>query len=806
MAQSAVVLHCDEFARAFLPQPVPTYPQASGSRQIFSHLEDADASSGQDISELIIQSFNDHRLAEGSKISHFSPYKAAVSSSSMSSAAIFRAEDASMRTQPSWVGQLVPVSFSRHHSGSDPFDMATYDDKYGEIKMERSKVLNHLNAVVELLFAAQQRVFLFFIVVIGRRFRLLRWDRAGIITTPSIDYYEQPDVFCDYVWRLSHLDNVALGFDSSATRVLHGDVDFLTMNFAALENPNDTDHAERVLRDDESTDPTTFEYARTLFRTSIASDWPRFKVQVPSRTTHSSFLIGRPTFRASGVFGRGTRGYVALDCKTGRFVWLKDAWRTAHILTGTEGDVLQTLNDAGVQNIPTLLCHGDVHDQSTVTGEWWERAQSLTSLPSPSCMSSSAPSSCTLAGSTSPSSKKRKRVEDDAEDPTLRSQADGPLRQHKHYRIVVAEVALPLDRFRNGRQLASIVLDAMQAHCQAATNPKTLVLHRDISGGNILIYPRVTRNEDGTHAMVWRGILSDWELSRPVDDDHSPSKATQAEQMGTYQFMSVNLLSHPSKPVKISDELESFFHVLVYYSIRHLLSNCAHPMSYIDNYFNNYAGPGRLHTCGWKSLAIEVDEWLSTRFPHRPLLFRSPMDDILGSLLACFQARYKVMKDEVAKTGPQLPVLEHPPPDPSGKGLAPVAVREIVFFDDDAEDEDDDGNVADDSSDDEDDDTPTPEERDRAGQITDHAFVLNHVMKVVRDAEWPEDDRIPSSNPRTSAPPTPSQDSEASRPPPSSNKRRRIAGPERIASLPARLHRSTRRTRVQPRTMPLRVR
>ena len=380
----------------------------------------------------------------------------------MSSAAIFRAEDASMRAQPSWVEQRVPVSFSHYHAGSDPFDMAAYDDKYGEIKMERSKVLNHLNAVVDLLFAAQHRVFLFFIVVIGRRFRLLRWDRAGIITTPSIDYYDQPDILCDYLWRLSHLDDVALGLDPSATRILPGDIDFLNMNFAALENPNDADHTERVLRDDESTDPITFEYARTLFRTSIASDWPRFKVQVPSGTTHRSFLVGKPTFRASGVFGRGTRGYVALDCKTGGFVWLKDAWRTAHILTGTEGDVLKTLNDGGVQNIPTLLCHGDVHNQSTVTGEWWERAQSLASLPSPSCVSSSTPSSRTLTGSTSLSSKKRKRVEDDAEDATLRSQADGPLRQHKHYRIVVAEVALPLDHFQNGRQLASIVLDAMQ--------------------------------------------------------------------------------------------------------------------------------------------------------------------------------------------------------------------------------------------------------------------------------------------------------------------------------------------------------
>ena len=69
------------------------------------------------------------------------------------------------------------------------------------------------------------------------------------------------------------------------------------------------------------------------------------------------------------------------------------------------------------------------------------------------------------------------------------------------------------------------------AHHQAATNPKTRLLHRDISGGNILIYPRVKLNEDGVNAMTWCGILSDWELAKPVDDDNAPSKATQAEQM-----------------------------------------------------------------------------------------------------------------------------------------------------------------------------------------------------------------------------------------------------------------------------------
>ncbi|PIL32489.1 hypothetical protein GSI_05192 [Ganoderma sinense ZZ0214-1] len=809
--RSAVVLDKDEFRRAFLPYPTHTSPPATDSWDVFKPLQGVDDFADHQISELFIQALNGEgdRLANGTTLSQFRHYKDSGSSTSKSDAAIFRSEQPS--TRPSWCDQRIPVAFNSHFVGSDPFDKAEYDDEYGEIQAERVKVLNRITAVVELLFAAQHRVFLFFLLVIGRRFRLLRWDRAGVVSTPSIDYCDEPGVLCNFLWRLSHFDDAALGFDPSATRVLRGDVDFLQMDFAALKNANDVDHTERVLLENESTDTSTFEYARTMFRDSLAVDWPRYKVQVPRGHMQRAFLVCRPTFRANGVFGCGTRSYVALDCKTGRFVWLKDSWRAAHVLTGTEGDVLQSLNDAGIQNVPTLLCHGDIQDQTTITGEWWERAQTLSPLPSPSSVLSFTSSSHTLTASTSPSSKKRKRIEDDAEDATSYPQTAGPLRQHTHYRIVVAEVALPLKDFRNGKQLASVVLDAIKAHHQATTNPKTRLLHRDVSGGNILIYPRVKRNGDDVNAMTWCGILSDWELAKPVDDDNPPSKATQADQMGTYQFMSVDILSRPWKPMKVADELESFFHVLVYYSIRHLRSNCSHPSSYIDNYFNNYSGPGHLHTCGWKSLAIEVDDWLSTRFPHRPLLFRSPMDELLGELLKCFHAHYKVMKDDMAKNAlfsePPAPPLE-----PADETLAPVGRPDIVFFDSDGavidlarkkagDDPTDDCDFAYDDFV----DTPTAEDRRRAGQVADHAFVLEHVARIVRSPDWPEDDRIPVPEPNAwTATPTRSGGVDYSRP--ESNKRRRIAGPEPIVSLPARLHRSTRRTRMQPRTMPLRMR
>ncbi|KAH8984958.1 hypothetical protein EDB92DRAFT_1766970, partial [Lactarius akahatsu] len=68
------------------------------------------------------------------------------------------------------------------------------------------------------------------------------------------------------------------------------------------------------------------------------------------------------------------------------------------------------------------------------------------------------------------------------------------------------------------------------------------ILHRDVSAGNILI------TEDGS------GILIDWDLSKKV---------------GTWQFMSIARLQDSSTRLhEVSDDLESFFWVLLYLVVK----------------------------------------------------------------------------------------------------------------------------------------------------------------------------------------------------------------------------------------------
>ncbi|KAI0295343.1 hypothetical protein B0F90DRAFT_1638040, partial [Multifurca ochricompacta] len=86
----------------------------------------------------------------------------------------------------------------------------------------------------------------------------------------------------------------------------------------------------------------------------------------------------------------------------------------------------------------------------------------------------------------------------------------------------------------------------------SAAYERTGMLHRDVSAGNILI------GEDGC------GILIDWDLSKRVTKGVE-EKARQHSRTGTWQFISTWRLLDPSfRPHEVSDDLESFFWVLVY--------------------------------------------------------------------------------------------------------------------------------------------------------------------------------------------------------------------------------------------------
>ncbi|KAI1797453.1 hypothetical protein LXA43DRAFT_969406 [Ganoderma leucocontextum] len=172
--------------------------------------------------------------------------------------------------------------------------------------------------------------------------------------------------------------------------------------------------------------------------------------------------------------------------------------------------------------------------------------------------------------------------------PTLVCHGDLPDQKHTHYRLVVKEVGLPLEDFRgSSAQLCRALFFCLQAHARAF---KAGIIHRDISAGNMLLY----RGDDGK----LYGLLNDWELSKKVD--HGPPEGRQPDRTGTWQYMSANALNDPTRRIVIQDELESFFHVLLYYAIRFLPHNLGdeHVGQFLHDYFDAYTPDALGYRCG----------------------------------------------------------------------------------------------------------------------------------------------------------------------------------------------------------------
>lgn len=75
----------------------------------------------------------------------------------------------------------------------------------------------------------------------------------------------------------------------------------------------------------------------------------------------------------------------------------------------------------------------------------------------------------------------------------------------------------------------TVILTDLPAHYQATTKAK--IIHRDISGGNILILPKAMFDQrKGRKFVKWFGLLADWEMSKPIYEKASLSRARQPER------------------------------------------------------------------------------------------------------------------------------------------------------------------------------------------------------------------------------------------------------------------------------------
>ncbi|KAI0740056.1 hypothetical protein C8Q76DRAFT_706565, partial [Earliella scabrosa] len=255
-------------------------------------------------------------------------------------------------------------------------------------------------------------------------------------------------------------------------------------------------------------------------------------------------------------------------------------------------------------------------------------------------------------------SKKRKADEVAAEDRLLQGSR---LRHLVHTRVVVKEICLPLTAFTSSQQLVKIVYHCVLAHEEAWKSCN--YVHRDVSAGNLLIYPTVLRTDDGQYVVYWTGILSDWELGKC----NTTKIAMQPERTGTWHFMSAYLLDNPGAQNTIPDELEAFLHVIIYCAARFVPSTVQNVDPFIYAYFEGFsvdpntnkgACPEAKRRAIMESAVLRAAS-VDVKFYAKSAADASkhPLNALITKLLRLFHSRYVILRyqQSTITTCPQTP-------------------------------------------------------------------------------------------------------------------------------------------------------
>ncbi|KAI0359654.1 hypothetical protein OH77DRAFT_1395440 [Trametes cingulata] len=585
-------------------------------------------------------------------------------------------------------------------TGSDSHDPFDDNDAESDPTTEQRKdVLGQILSYAEFILKRQQRTCIFMVLLIGDCCRLLRFDRAGAIVTEKFNYQTKGGDLIEFLWRYGRWDAATRGHDPTAEKI-------------EPTSPLGKKMQARAQKDRDTDKPG--DYVRRLFEESLDTRWSWWKLRVDDKSGARFFLVGKPNFQAPGVSGRGTRGYVALDANdiNGPFYYLKDAWRVVNRNVDKEGTILQYLNKKGVPHIPTLECHGDVTEpaeQYTKTHKLWldlHKGESETKV-------------C-------------------------------PMKQHKHYRVVVKEVGQPMSKFIDGRRLLFALWCCILAHSEAY---EAGVIHRDISAGNVLLYYDSATGQ-------WFGLLNDWELSKCTEKARPEGR--QLDRTGTWQFMSALALNDATKEITIEDELESFFHVLLFFAIRYLPHNCPNVGAFMYDYFDDYRSTTVPYSCGsYKLLCMMRGNLPLAPDPRRKDKSRNvlkffcskpnddvtadsairphPLNDILATVLGWLRAHYALATEGDGQSNTAHSTTCYTDPTPLSTGdlvftkrkatavgaPAPPAIIQL---------------------------TPTEEERAKleavAKNLRTHTAILDLLESALRSAEWPATDKTADQLPK----------------------------------------------------------
>ena len=211
------------------------------------------------------------------------------------------------------------------------------------------------------LFNRQHRLFVFAILFVNDRARLVHFDRTRASMTPEFDYTQRPDLIGKFLWRLSPSrwgrDADTMGHDPTATPANEADTALFRTLHARYHPESTVGRCLKVAATD------GWPVYRLTVEGGFSSDGES-AVRRGAPISRREFLVGRPMSTSRSFSGRGTKVYAAYDVTTQKVVVIKDSWRPNWGNIRPEYDTYMLLNDSSgqvvVTDIPTLLGGGDV--------------------------------------------------------------------------------------------------------------------------------------------------------------------------------------------------------------------------------------------------------------------------------------------------------------------------------------------------------------------------------------------------------------------------------------------------------------
>ncbi|KAI0666154.1 hypothetical protein C8Q78DRAFT_984862 [Trametes maxima] len=648
------------------------------------------------------------------------------------------------------------------------------------IDRSREETLQQMLKTVESVFRNQHRHFFFSVYINDDYLRVIRWDRFRVVVTQPVKYIDDFETLPRLLWRFARLTDEQQGLDASVTRVEPSSEDYRLMDRLAQFDPAlDISDDEGVFlpqlparsgtvqtagpstspqpgpsvpsgapcsRTSQSDDdPRVFKRVRDEFRKSLPEGWPRYRMKVGPEGRE--FLVGAPQSQNPRLFRRGYRCYIAVDCTTRKFVWLKDAWRPRNEGGNFEGAILQSFAGDSKLKVPTVVCHGLVAQYCAPTEKQSScgcGATQALGVPEKRMTRSMARESGKIIGV------KRARDQDEEgaerepgeEEEPCSAVASQPT--SAHYRLALKEIGMDISNFTSGWQLVKIVFDCIRTHARAYKEYG--ILHGDISDGNILICPSIIQ-KDGREVVVWNGMLIDWELARFVSQDGRPLKRHRLT-VGlplSWEFSSIQRHRDSRRPLTVEDDIEAFVYVLLHTAMQHVRHTLA-PRAvgrFVHEFFETYRRfPNNVLDCSELKVKSVMDARLT--FEGTDILFcddgRAPVHPLNGLLFELFrriQARYTVIEWEAQAGGGDGDESDDERDDEDQSACARQRADGRPAR----------GTVKQDGQATQSLKPPTARQRDLARGLQSHLAIVKLFSKWVLDKGWPLHDKVSSQFP-----------------------------------------------------------